>query len=166
MILKIFGIAVLLFAGAFILAAQPSTGQFLTVEGEVKKRLELMPQDLENFPSLEVKAKDRSGKQHTFKGTLLATILDSAGVTMGKALRGKHLVKYILITAVDGYQAIFSLPEIDPEFTLNTVLLTTHVDGEPLPKGEGPFRLVAPQDKQQSRWVREISSIKIILAKN
>jgi hypothetical protein len=126
----------------------------------------LKPQDLKNFPSLEVKAMDRSGKQRTFKGALLATVLDSAGVKMGKALRGKNLVKYILITAVDGYQVIFSLPEIDPEFTLNTVLLTTHVDGEPLPKGEGPFRLIAPQDSQQSRWVREISTIKIILAKN
>jgi DMSO/TMAO reductase YedYZ molybdopterin-dependent catalytic subunit len=160
------GIAFFLLTLTFLTAAQPSAGQILTVEGEVTKRLDLNPSDLKNFPFTEVMAKDRSGNLLIFKGTLLATILDSAGVTMGKDLRGGNLVKYVLITGADGYQVTFSLPEIDPEFTANTVLLATHANGELLPKAEGPFRLIAPQDKQQSRWVRQISSIKIVVAKN
>lgn len=145
---------------------QSSTPQILTIEGEVQKPLKLTVKDLEKYPATEVKAKDRDGKEHTFKGTLLSVILDSAGVTLGKQLRGENLVKYVLVTAADNYQVIYALPEIDPEFTSNTVLLTTHVDGKPLPKGEGPFRLVNPSDKKPARWIREISSIKVLFSKD
>jgi hypothetical protein len=72
-------------------------------------------------------------------------ILDSAGVTLGSQLRGENLAKYVLIKATDGYQIIFSLPEIDPEFTRETILQAYRVDGNPLPKGEGPFRIIAPE---------------------
>jgi hypothetical protein len=92
-------------------------------------------------------------------------VLDSAGVTLGKALRGENLVKYVLVTAADNYQVVYALPEIDPEFTSNTVLLATHVDGSLLPKGEGPFRLVNPADKRPARWIREIVSIRILFSK-
>ncbi len=139
--------------------------QSISIEGEVQKPLKLTVNDLEKYPTTEVKAKDRDGKEHTYKGTLLSVVLDSAGVTLGKQLRGENLVKYVLVTAADNYQVIYALPEIDPEFTSNTVLLTTHVDGNPLPKGEGPFRLVNPADKKPARWIREITSIKIMYSK-
>jgi DMSO/TMAO reductase YedYZ molybdopterin-dependent catalytic subunit len=145
--------------------AQMASQYTITIEGEVLKPLKLTLKDLEKYPVTEVKAKDRDGKEHIFKGTLLSVALDSAGVTLGKQLRGENLVKYVLITAADNYQVIYSLPEIDPEFTSNTVLLTTHVDGNPLPKGEGPFRLVNPSDKKPARWIREITSIKVVYSK-
>ena len=148
------------------LFAQAVKDPFITVEGEVAKKLKLTTKDLATFPSTEVMAKDKDGGEHRFSGTLLSVILDSAGVTLGKQLRGENLSKYVLIEAVDGYEVVYSLAEIDPEFTSNKVLLTTHVDGNPLPKGEGPFRLVAPQDKRSSRWIREISSIKVLVSKD
>ena len=150
---------------AFMARAFGQSEPFITVEGEVTKTLKISLSDMKTFPSTEVKAKDKDGKEHTFRGTLLSVILDSAGVTLGKELRGENLVKYVLVKAVDGYEVIYSLPEIDPEFTSNKVLLTTHVDGNALPKGEGPFRLVAPQDKRPARWIREIASIKIVFSK-
>jgi len=145
--------------------AQTNPDAFITVEGEVLKPLKLTTKDVGKYPQSEVKARDREGKEHAYKGTLLSVVLDSAGVTLGKQLRDKNLAKYILIKAVDGYEVIYALPEIDPEFTSNTVLLTTHVDGKPLPKGEGPFRLVNPIDKKPARWVREITTIKILFSK-
>ena len=147
------------------LFAQSSPQQSISIGGEVKKPLKLTVKDLEKYPATEVKARDKDGKEHTFRGTLLSVVLDSAGVTLGKQLRGENLVKYVLVTAADNYQVIYALPEIDPEFTSNTVLLTTHVDGKPLPKGEGPFRLVNPADKKPARWIREISAIKILFSK-
>lgn len=159
-----------LIAGCLLFLCATAFGQgnsdfFITVEGEVLRPLKLTTNDVAKFPQAEVKAKDRDGKEHIFKGTLLSTVLDSAGVTLGKDLRGENLVKYILVRAVDGYEVLYALPEIDPEFTSNTVLLTTHVDGNPLPKGEGPFRLVNPTDKRPARWIREISSIKVLFSK-
>lgn len=139
--------------------------QHVSIEGEVLKPLKLTVKDLEKFPFTAVKAKDRDGKEHTYKGVLLSVVLDSAGVTLGKQLRGENLTKYVLVTAADNYQVIYALPEIDPEFTSNTVLLATQVDGETLPKGEGPFRLINPSDKKPARWIREIFSIKIMYSK-
>jgi len=148
------------------IVAQTTDIQTITIEGEVQRPLKLTVADLARYPASEIKAKDRDGKQHTFKGTLLSVVLDSAGVTLGKELRGENLAKYVLITARDNYQVIYALPEIDPEFTTNTVLLTTHVDGKPLPKGEGPFRIVNPADKKPARWIREIRTIKILYSKD
>jgi DMSO/TMAO reductase YedYZ molybdopterin-dependent catalytic subunit len=145
--------------------AQTASQSFITVEGEVLKPLKLFIEDVEKYPATEVRAKDRDGKEHIFKGTLLSVVLDSAGVTLGKELRGENLVKYVLVTAADNYQVLYSLPEIDPEFTSNTILLATHVDGKPLPKGEGLFRLVNPSDKKPARWIREITSIKVLYSK-
>lgn len=137
----------------------------LTVEGEVLKPLTLAVDDLAKFKQTEVKAKDRDGKEHTFKGVRLVDVLDSAGVTLGAALRGENLAKYVLIKAADGYEVIFSLPEVDPEFAGQTILLAYQVDGHLLPKGEGPFRIVAPNDKKHARWIREISTIKVAFSK-
>jgi len=44
-------------------------------------------------------------------------------------------------------------------------LLAYQEDGNPLKKGEGPFRMIVPKDKKHARWIREISTIKILFAK-
>jgi DMSO/TMAO reductase YedYZ molybdopterin-dependent catalytic subunit len=138
---------------------------FLSVEGEVIRPLRLTVDDLMKFKPSEVKGKDKDGNEHAFTGVRLVDVLDSAGVTLGSKLRGKNLAKYILVKAADGYQVIYSLPEVDPEFPGQTDLLAYQVDGHPLPKGEGPFRMVAPGDKKQARWIREITVIKIVFSK-
>jgi DMSO/TMAO reductase YedYZ molybdopterin-dependent catalytic subunit len=148
-----------------ITGAQTTNKPFFMVEGEVLKPLKLTQEELLKMKQTEVKAKDRDDKEHTFKGVRLVDILDSAGVTLGKDLRGENLTKYVLVKAVDGYEVIFSLPEVDPEFTGQTIILAYQVDGNPLPKGEGPFRIVAPNDKRPARWIRELSSIKILFPK-
>lgn len=140
--------------------------EFFTVEGEVLRPLKLSMKELATFQSTEIKAKDKDGQAHIFKGVKLFDILDSAGVTLGKQLRGENLVKYVLVKAHDGYEVIFALPEIDPEFTDQTILLAYQVDGKPLAKGEGPFRLVVPNEKKHARWIREISTIKIMFIKS
>ena len=139
---------------------------YFTVGGEVLKPLKLSAKELSTLKSSEVKAKDRDGKEHTFKGVMLWTILDSAGVTLGKDLRGENLAKYVLVKASDGYEVIFSLPEIDPEFSDKIILLAYEVDGKPLAASEGPFRLVVPQDKKHARWIRQLNSIQILFSKN
>lgn len=146
--------------------AQSTTKPFFTVEGEVLKSLKITQDDLNKFKQAEVKAKDRDGKEHIYKGVLLVHILDSAGVTLGSKLRGENLAKYVLVKASDGYEVIFALPEIDPEFTTQTILLAYEVDGKPLAKGEGPFRLVVPNDKRPARWIRELATIKVLFSKN
>ncbi len=138
---------------------------YFTVEGEVVRPLKWTKDDLLKLKPAEAKVKDREGKEHTYKGVRLADVLDSAGVTLGGNLRGENLTKYLLVQAADGYEVIFSLPEIDPEFTNQIIVLAYEVDGASLRKVEGPFRLVVPHDKKQARWVREIRSIKVLFSK-
>ena len=145
--------------------AQSTEKAALSVSGEVLKPLSLTLEDLAKMPQTTLKAKDREGKEHEYGGVALVEILKMAGVMLGGQLRGENLTKYVLFTAADNYQVVYALPEIDPEFTSNVVLLATSVDGKPLPKGEGPFRLVNPTDKKPARWIRELKSIKVQFAR-
>jgi DMSO/TMAO reductase YedYZ molybdopterin-dependent catalytic subunit len=139
---------------------------FFKVEGEVLKSLTLTRDDLTRmFKQDRIAAKDKGGKEHVFKGVNLAAILDSAGVTLGSQLRGENLAKCILVQASDGYEVVFSLAEVDPGFSNQTILIAYEVDGTPLPKGEGPFRIIAPNDKRHARWIREIATIKVLFSK-
>ncbi|KAA0990873.1 molybdopterin-dependent oxidoreductase [Dyadobacter aurulentus] len=138
--------------------------QTLTVSGEVATQLKLKTEDLASYKQVTCKVSDH-GTEHDFKGVALFEILEKAGVPAGGKLRGKNLLKYVLIKAADGYEVIYALPEIDPEFTDQVIMLALEKDGEPLPKGEGPFRLIAPKDKKAARWVREIVEIKVLTAK-
>jgi DMSO/TMAO reductase YedYZ molybdopterin-dependent catalytic subunit len=158
-----FLVLILLFSPLFIFAQNAAV---VSVSGEVLTPLELKKEDLVVFKPLSHKVKDRDGKEHEFKGVALIEVLEKAGVTTGAKLRGENLAKLVLIQAADGYEVVYSLPEIDPEFTSNVVLLVTEKDGAPLPAGEGPFRIIAPQDKKQARWIREVRSIKILFAKD
>ncbi|TDE14894.1 molybdopterin-binding protein [Dyadobacter psychrotolerans] len=138
----------------------------LSITGEVAAPLEIKMQDLAAYKQVSQKVKDRDGKEHEFKGVALIDLLQKAGVTTGAKLRGENLAKYILITAADGYEVIYSLAEVDPEFTDELILLATEKDGQPLPSGEGPFRIIAQHDKKPARWIREVRSIKVVFAKN
>lgn len=140
--------------------------QTLSVTGEVATPLTLTRQDLSMYKSVTTQVKDRDNKTHEFRGVPLFEILKKAGVTTGSQLRGENLAKYLLIGAADGYEVVCSLPEIDPEFTDQVVLLAFEKDGQPLPVGEGAFRLIAPNDKKQARWVRELRTIKVQFAKD
>lgn len=147
------------------LFGQTARQSFFVIEGEVLQKLKLYVGDLTAFHSTEEKAKDKDGREHVFKGVKLFDLLDSAGVTLGKELHGKNLAKYVLVSAVDEYRVIFALPEIDPDFSSQTILLAYQVDGKPLPEGDGPFRLIVPGDKKHARWIRQISTIKIMFTK-
>lgn len=110
-----------------------ATKPFFTVEGEVLNPLKFTLDDLLKLKPTEVKAKNKEGEEHTFKGVRL---FDSAGVTLGKELRGKNLAKYILIKAADGYEVIFTLPEVDPEYTDQTIYLPIKSMESHSPKGK------------------------------
>lgn len=148
------------------LPAAAQTPGHLTLTGEVETPLTLTPSDFRLFQSLTRKAVDRDGKTHEFSGVALIDLLVKAGVTTGGKLRGKNLTKYLLIEAADGYEVVFSLAEIDPEFTNQDILVAISKDNQPLPAGEGPFRIIVPNDKKHARWIREVSRIQVVFAKS
>ncbi|MGA0556352.1 molybdopterin-dependent oxidoreductase [Larkinella sp. VNQ87] len=137
----------------------------LTISGEVTKPLVIQSAELKAMPHTEVTGQDRDGKEHRYSGVPLAHLLKQAGVTLGGELRGENLMKYVVVKAADGYEALYALPELDPEFTTRTIVLADSVDGTPLPAGVGPYRIVVPGEKKPARWVREVKSVEVRFAK-
>jgi DMSO/TMAO reductase YedYZ molybdopterin-dependent catalytic subunit len=148
-------------------AQVPNTGKQASVKvsGEVITPLELQLSDVQQFPQTVVVRKDRDGKDHQYSGVILAAILQKAGVTLGKDLRGENLTKYVKVEASDGYQVIFALAELDKDFTDRTIILATQVDGAPLAVGDGPFRIIVQDEKKPARCIKQVTSIKIEFAK-
>src|SRR5690606_15052186 len=142
----------ILFCCPVLVIAQTNGGSFLTVGGEVLRPLKMNQTDMLKMEQVEVKTSGMDGIERVYQGVRLLDILKLAGVTLGKELRGENLTKYLLLTAMDGYEVIFSLAEVDPEFTDETIMLAYKVDGRPLPAGEGPFRIIAPKEKRPARW--------------
>ncbi|HEU0121471.1 MAG TPA: molybdopterin-dependent oxidoreductase [Bryobacteraceae bacterium] len=147
-----------LFAG-MAFAQAPS---HLTVNVPGKEPLRLTKVELARMPRATVEAKN-DGIAVTYQGVWLHDVLKAAGAPGGSDLRGKALASYLVATAQDGYQAVYSLAEIDPVFTDNQVLLADVSDGKTLTGAVGPFRLIAPKDKRGARSVRMLEKIEVVL---
>lgn len=101
------------------------------------------------------------GNTESYEGVTVATVLEQAGVTMGAEARGPQLTRYALITSADGYVVLFSLPELDPLFSDQQVILADRVNGQPLTASAGAPRLIVPADKRQRRWVNQVTRVEV-----
>ena len=137
----------------------------IKVSGEVTAPLSLSAADLLAMPRTNATAKDKQGVAHTFTGVAIADILNKAGVTTGRQLKGENLAKYLLVTCADNYQVVFSLAELDSSFTDRVVILADQVDGKPLPAGTGPFRMVVPGEKKPARNCFQVMAMTVKFAK-
>lgn len=143
---------------------KPPAEASFTIGGEVDRPLKVTMNDLAKLTRRTVTVKDHEGASVKFEGFALADVLQLAGVSTGDLLKGRNLTKYLLVEAIDAYQVVFALPEIDPGYTDQVILLADRRDGKPLSEKEAPFRLVVPNDKKQARWIRQIKSFTVVLA--
>jgi hypothetical protein len=97
----------------------------------------------------------------TYEGVLLGELLRKYGAPAGESIRGSALRLVVVATAADGYQVAFALPELDPAFTTDVVLLADRKDGKPIAGAEGPFRLIVPNENRHSRWLRQLTTIEL-----
>ena len=142
-------------------AATPPTAT-IKVTGAVQTPLTLNAADLGAMPRQTVVIPDQDGTKIAYEGVPLVEILRKAGATLDKELRGSALTTYILATASDGYQVVFTLGEIAPEFGNSTVLIADKRDGKPLFEYQGPVRLVCPNDKAGARSVRMLQTLEVV----
>jgi DMSO/TMAO reductase YedYZ molybdopterin-dependent catalytic subunit len=159
-------LSALLFLAAAAFAADPALriDGVAGRDGVVKPALQLTLPDIAAMPRTTLTGKTHDGKEHTFEGVAVAELLHRAGLPQGEEVRGPMLARYILVSAHDGYRALFSLPELDPAFTDNRALLADKMDGQPLSAHDGPLRLVLPAEKREARWVRMVERIEILAA--
>ncbi|HBB94317.1 MAG TPA: molybdopterin-binding protein [Blastocatellia bacterium] len=152
---------------SFVTATQAqntSPEVLLIVGGEVATPLKLTRADLDKFTHHTVRAKDHDGKDYNYDGVAIIDILQKAGVKFGDALRGKALATYLLVEATDGYQAVYSLPELDSSINDHLILLADRQDGAVFDPKVGPLKIIVPGDKTHARWVRQVKLLTVVRA--
>jgi Oxidoreductase molybdopterin binding domain len=148
----------------FAWAGQPATNRpsaTLRVTGKVEHVLVLHETDLKVLPRRQLTISDDRGMPVTYEGVPVIEILQRAGAPTGNRLRGAEMKLYLVADASDGYRVVFALPEFDPGFTNQVILLADRRNGHPLSAPEGPFRIVVPDEKRHARWVREVIRLDI-----
>jgi len=144
-----------------LLGAALAQCQQLTIQTEGGKQTVLARSDIESLPHVKV-ATHGSESNTTFEGVALKTVLEKGGVEFGHSMRGKRLASCLLVEAADGYSAVIALPEIDPDFNDKQIVLAFLQDGKPLDTKAGPYRIVIPDEKRMARWVRQVTTLKIV----
>lgn len=141
------------------LLIQSAVPASVTVSGDVPRPVTLSLSDLKALPqhAISSAAHDQTGK---YEGPALRDVLTKAGFSTA-SLRGAALATYVVVTGADGYQVVFAIAELDPEFTDRVILLAITKDGSPLPENARPFQVIVPDEKRPARWVRQVVSISV-----
>ena len=142
-------------------AASPATVPSLTVIVPGRPPLVLTDDELGKMPQHSVKLKEH-GTEAAYTGISLHDLLVRAGAPTGNQLHGRTLAGYVLASAHDGYQAVFTLTEMDPSFTDDEVLIADRVNGGMLSAQQGPLRILVPHDKKPARSVRMLEKIEVV----
>ena len=142
--------------------AQSAPAAGIRLDGLVATPRTLTATELAALPHREQTTTDKEGKKHVYRGVALRDVLHLAGAPEGKGIHGPVLAEAVLATAADGYQAVFALPEIDTDFSPQTILLADSRDGQPLPTHDGPYQLIVPLEKKPARWVRQLTGLRVV----
>jgi len=134
--------------------------QQLTIQTETGKQVTLTQADIESLPRIKITI--HGPNSDTFEGVALKALLEKSGVELGHSLRGKRLASCLLVGAADGYRVVIALPELDPDFTDKRIVLAFSQNGKPLDAKEGPYRIVIPDEKRMARWVKQVTTLKIV----
>ncbi|MET0243432.1 MAG: molybdopterin-dependent oxidoreductase [Flavitalea sp.] len=159
------GLAVILFCSSPASAQVKPGSASLKISGEVTKELVFNKDDLRKLDRTTAILKDRDGRDVPYTGVSIQRLLEMAGVTTGKQLRGENLTKYLLVKCADGYEILFSLAELDNGFNDKKVILADESAGKDLPVDRGPFRIVIEGEKVPARSSFQVVEFKIAFAK-
>jgi hypothetical protein len=132
----------------------------LTAQGLGGKAVTLTAADLSKLPRKSIQASDH-GTPASFEGVLLNDVLAKVDLPLGEKYHSTAASYYLQVEARDGCRAVFDWAELDSSFMDKAVCLVTTRDGKPLSEREGPFQLVAPGEKRDARWVRQVTALGI-----
>jgi hypothetical protein len=145
----------------FVAGLSSQTLQIINAEGGSTS---ISTAQIANLPRVTVEVRDHDVPTR-FEGVPVALLLTTAGIQLGDTMRGPRMTQVILMEATDGYKVVFAVAEFDPAFTSRKIILADKRDGKTLDAKEGPFRIVAPGDKRPARWIRQVTTLKVIAVK-
>lgn len=98
----------------------------------------------------------------TYSGVPLICLLTSLGVP--STPHGSDLNLYLVAVGSDGYEAVYSVAEVNPDVHEGAVIVADTEDDKPLAE-DGPLKLVAIGETRPARWVRNLVAIRVESAK-
>jgi DMSO/TMAO reductase YedYZ molybdopterin-dependent catalytic subunit len=142
----------------------PQVTIVVTVTGNVARSLSLTVADLRRYPARQVDYVSRNPAEEKvaeparhYTGCLLRDVLTAAKPTENKP---RDLRKsYVLATASDGYEVVFSWAELFVSPIGDSVFVVYERDGAPLPDDEGPIALIVLTDTRPARHVKWLRSL-------
>ena len=99
----------------------------------------------------------------TYTGIRLWDLLSDAGGATVTSAKNDILSKYVVATGSDGYKAVFSLGEIDPNFGAQPVMVAyADIVGQLGAQGsDGLARMVVPGDRAGGRYVSDLVKLDV-----
>lgn len=94
----------------------------------------------------------------TYSGVPLMALLVILGVP--ERPKDKQLRLYLVAEGADGYRAVYSVAEVNPEVRDSAVIVADSLNGRALVDG-GPLQLVASGEKSPARWVRNLIAVRV-----
>jgi DMSO/TMAO reductase YedYZ molybdopterin-dependent catalytic subunit len=159
----VLGALVLMFCGVLSAAGETAASEQATVRvsGKVERPIIVSEAVLQTLPRKRLAVTDEKGAQVTYEGVPVVELLQRAGAPLGKQLKGVAMRLFVVVEASDGYQAVFALPEFDPDFTDRVIIMADRKNGKAMLSPEGPFRLIVEGEKRHARWVREVTALDV-----
>lgn len=105
-----------------------------------------------------------------FTGVSLWSFLNLVGLAADPGQPGTHLGEYVVATASDGYRAVFSIGELDPNFGGasmgggNEDMIAWATGDGSLLGSDGAFQLVVPGDVKGGRYLHNLMSLQVLAA--
>ncbi|HTS22432.1 MAG TPA: molybdopterin-dependent oxidoreductase [Casimicrobiaceae bacterium] len=153
------------------LAAQTSSpvSSTLAVAGNVEQPLSLTVADLKRYPAHQVdyapgrgEHKGGPGPIRHYRGCLLRDVLAAARPVEGNP---RELRKsYVVATAGDGYEVVFSWAELFLTPIGDGVYVVYERDGAALPDDEGRIALIVTSDARPVRHVKWLKALALRIA--
>jgi len=143
----------------------------LTITGAVARALTFKVDDLKAFPADQISTLTLSRKvddketPSTVRGVRLTSLLELATLTEADHNTWKHA--FVVARATDGYQVVFSWPELFNTDVGPGVLVIFERDGAPLGDREGRLALVSGKDTRAGpRNVHWLTRIDVRIVKD
>lgn len=160
--------ALLCVAHSWPALAQTPAAPALTVKGNVERELTLSLDELKKLPAQRIEdvrvvreqgaATAAQEIARRYAGCLLREVLDRAKLVEKNRMDLRKSV--VIVTASDGYRAVFSWAELYLSPIGDGVLVVYERDGAALPDTEGPLALVSLKDTRPGprhvKWLRTI----------
>ena len=148
------------------LAAQTASpvSSTLTVTGNVDQPLSLTVADLKRYPAHEIdyvpgrgEHKAAPGPTRRYTGCLLREVLAAAKPVERNPRELRR--SYVVATAGDGYEVVFSWAELFLTPIGDSVYVVYERDGAPVPDDEGRITLIVTSDTRPVRHVKWLKAL-------